>query len=129
MTYKILLVDDDPTAHVLFKAMLKHYDNVSLIHVQNSRDGMIKALNDMPDLMILDMYLPSPGKSGLEMIADIKQTPELQHVPIIAISAGASTVLEDALRLGVTMTLQKPFAVQAMRQAIESLLPAVSAHA
>src|SRR5690606_30669636 len=73
----------------------------------NGEDGLCKAHQCMPDLIIMDMHMPR--LDGYDTLRMIRQDPLLRHVPVIAVSADAfSEQQEAALSAGVNEYLTKP---------------------
>jgi len=80
----ILLVDDDKELVRLLKTLLSlHGYKVSTSF--DGDDGLRKAEELKPDLVILDVRMP--GKSGLEVMAEMREDPETMHVPVLLLSA------------------------------------------
>jgi DNA-binding response OmpR family regulator len=61
-----------------------------------------------PDVVVLDVMLP--GRSGLEILRDLRAAPATADVPILMLTArGQARDRETALELGATAYLTKPF--------------------
>lgn len=61
-----------------------------------------------PDLVVLDVMLP--GRSGLEILRDLRADPETATLPVLMLTArGQARDRETALDLGATAYLTKPF--------------------
>ena len=62
-------------------------------------EGMYKALNTNPDLVLLDLMLPKV--SGLQILAEIRKNPKTQKTPVIIMSnLGQAEDATKALQLG-----------------------------
>jgi len=61
----------------------------------------------MPDLIILDVYLP--GINGDDVAKILKKDDQLKHIPIILISASIRALDEKAWGSGASAYLTKPF--------------------
>ena len=62
-----------------------------------------------PDLVILDLMLP--GKSGLEIVAQLRAETATQSLPVMMLTAkGLARDREAAIRAGVSLFMAKPFA-------------------
>jgi len=107
-THRALVVEDNE--HVLYMLdFILHRAGYDVISVKNGRDAQTSIENLPPvDIVVLDLMLPYV--SGYQLITDIRDDPEWQHVPIIVLSG---KVLEDdivkALDLGANDYVTKPF--------------------
>jgi len=92
-TLEILIVDDNPKDSDLLRRALSAWR--SLLHVTVVDNGE-KALSfvagrngysalPLPDLILLDLELP--GKSGIEVLAAIKEDPRLCEIPVVILSS------------------------------------------
>jgi chemotaxis family two-component system response regulator Rcp1 len=98
----ILLVEDNPGDIRLTQETLtssKMHNNV--IVVNNGEEALAylyrrgKYQNaSCPDLIILDLNLPKKG--GLEVLEQVKEDPELKHIPIVILTS--SKAEEDILK-------------------------------
>jgi CheY-like chemotaxis protein len=91
----VLVIDDDPQAVGLVKAILKPF-NVRLTAVDNAKGGIEQALRNKPDLVILDLVLPDA--EGFEVVEAIRRDKDLSRVPILVHTAKPLTA-EDRRRL------------------------------
>jgi CheY-like chemotaxis protein len=101
----LLIVDDDPDIRHLYVALFKkHY---RLIQAEDGEAGLARALEARPDLILTDQNMPLC--TGLEMVTRIRQSSDLQSVPIVVSSAYLNPALEKQFRaLGVEHFLDKP---------------------
>lgn len=73
-----------------------------------------------PDLVMLDVMLP--GKTGFEILAELREDPDLAALPILMLTArGQARDREMALKAGVSRFMTKPFANDEMLQAVREL--------
>lgn len=106
MAKKILLVDDDPGVHFIATPILTKlgYDVVSAKH---GEQGLQLALNQRPDLIILDVIMP--GIKGRELCAKMKAYDVLKNIPIIFLTAKDSDDdIKAELDAGAVTHLTKP---------------------
>jgi len=107
-THRALVVEDNE--HVLYMLdFILTRAGYDVISVNNGRDAQTTIENLPPvDIIVLDLMLPYV--SGYQLIRDVRDDPEWQHVPIIVVSG---KVLEDdivkALDLGANDYVTKPF--------------------
>ena len=76
---KILIVDDDEDVLLIVQTIL---DNAgySASSARNGREGVEKAIESKPDLILLDVMMPE--LSGWEVCTTLKSAPETRQIPI-----------------------------------------------
>lgn len=75
-----------------------------------------------PQLVILDVMLP--GKSGFEILHELRADPQLAHMPIMMLTArGQTRDREMAFQAGVSHFMTKPFSNSEMIEAVRMLVP------
>ncbi|CAA0103068.1 response regulator [Zhongshania aliphaticivorans] len=82
----ILLVEDNEMNRDMLSRRLKRKGYEVLLAV-DGQQGIDMCLQSPPALMLLDMSLPV--KDGWQVAREMKATPALQHIPIIALTAHA----------------------------------------
>ena len=77
---KILIIEDDLDAVEVTRIVLesKNYITVAAF---NFEEGLAKAREEKPDLIILDVMMP--GKSGFDLSYEIRKDKTLSHIPIL----------------------------------------------
>lgn len=107
MNKKILVVDDSLTARRL---VIGHLSDLNLLVVEagDGKEGLAR-LRENPDTRIIFTDINMPWMSGLEMIREIKNDPQLAMIPICLLTTetGADS-LSQAKDLGVNAFLVKP---------------------
>ncbi len=117
---KILVVDDQEETLVLLSQMLKPI-GFELIEAKNGNEGLAQAAIANPDLIITDLAMPS--MNGLEMIRQIRLTPKLKEIPIIALSARVfSHYQEQSLLTGSNEFIAKPINLLQLLEKVKDLL-------
>lgn len=125
---EILLVEDNPGDVRLTMEALK--EGKLLNHVSVAEDGM-EALaflhqegkyagRPRPDLILLDLNLPK--KDGREVLAEIKEDPELRHIPVVVLTT--STAEHDVLKtydLHANCYINKPVDFEQFLQVVKSV--------
>ena len=116
---KVLIVDDEPDIREVARFALEEhgFDVLEAGHADEAR----KLLADAPDLMLLDWMLP--GRSGLELAAQLKQNVKTRLMPIIMISArGEEEDRVKGLDTGVDDYISKPFSPREMVARVNAVL-------
>lgn len=105
MAKKILLIEDDPFLSSLLGNRLKK-EGFDLDTVKSGNDAMKALRAKLPDLVLLDIILP--GKSGFEVLEDIKSEPPVARVPVMIISnLGQDSDMERGKELGAVEYIVK----------------------
>jgi diguanylate cyclase (GGDEF)-like protein len=105
--YRVLIVEDSKTASHLIRRTLEENQIVSAI-VNDPRQALIALRQFNPDLILMDMYMPSC--TGVEVARIVRQHNEFLSTPIVYLSGETNVALQvDAMRLGGDHFLTKPF--------------------
>jgi CheY-like chemotaxis protein len=89
---KVLVVDDEPDMR-FFLCNLLGGCGYATIPAADRRDGLRKARQERPALIILDVMMPN--EDGLQLYRDLKQDLRLKRIPVIMVSSvGRKTFLQ-----------------------------------
>jgi CheY-like chemotaxis protein len=117
----ILIVEDDPLNRVVYTVILKK-EGCNIEFDRWGRETIAKLGKQKYDLVILDLMLPY-GDSGFTIFEQIRQMPEYNDIPIIAISASEPAVaIPRAKELGFNGYITKPLDKNLFPRQIASLL-------
>jgi DNA-binding response OmpR family regulator len=95
---KILIVEDDKFLRELIAKKLKN-EGFDVVEAVNGEEGLKKIKEERPDLVLLDLILP--GIDGFEVLARVKEDPNLAQIPVIILSnLGQREEVERGLKLG-----------------------------
>lgn len=107
MGQRVLLIEDEPNIIEAISYILSKDGWTVHIH-SDGTTAMEKVRQGVPDVIILDVMLP--GRSGYDILQDIRQAPETADVPVMMLTArGQERDREVAARLGATRFMTKPF--------------------
>jgi two-component system phosphate regulon response regulator PhoB len=115
----VLIVDDEPDIREVIRFALEEagFGTLEAGHADEAR----KLLAEQPDLVLLDWMLP--GRSGLELAAQLKQSPKTRAMPIIMISArGEEEDRVKGLDTGADDYISKPFSPREMVARVNAVL-------
>ncbi|WP_425547776.1 response regulator [Actinocorallia longicatena] len=117
VTGRILVVDDDPTvAEVVARYLLRDGHDVEC--VPDGRMALSKALENPPDLVVLDLMLP--GMDGLEVCRQLR---EHSPVPVVMLTAlGEEADRLTGLEMGADDYVVKPFSPRELALRVRSVL-------
>jgi DNA-binding response OmpR family regulator len=103
---KILIVEDDPTS-LKFLELILGKEGYQVITASNGLEGLRKARQELPDLLVLDVMLP--GFDGFEICHRLRSEPDMTKLPIVMLSAKWQESDRDAAsRVGANAFLSKP---------------------
>lgn len=106
----MLYVEDNRLNVAVMRHAMKRLAGVQLETAANGEDGLARALQLQPDLVLLDMNLPR--LSGTEVLQRLRSDPLLAAIPCVAVSANAMTGdIERALASGFSDYVVKPFTI------------------
>jgi two-component system response regulator AtoC len=116
--FRVMVIDDDPGVRDYMEALVSRQG----YRVYAAADGeqALARLDDVrPDLVTLDVVLP--GMDGLETLRRIKQ--RMPEVPVVMLSGhGQARNIVEAMRLGASDFLRKPFEVEELELAFQKAL-------
>ena len=116
----VLLVEDEAniTEAIRFLLSREGWD------VDTHTDGATavdKVRERRPDLLVLDYMLP--GKSGLDILRELRAEPDYARLPILMLTArGLKRDREEAERAGVSRFMTKPFSNLEVMTAVRDLV-------
>ncbi len=104
---KILVVDDiEDNRRLVGKVLGRH--GYEVVGAGTGEDAINMAQTELPDLILMDVRLPG-GIDGLEATRRIKATPQLAHIPILALTASVRPEdMQRALDEGCSAFVRKP---------------------
>ncbi len=120
LTNTILIVEDTPSALDL----ISHYlveGGYFVIKATGAKDGLKKAVEQKPDVVITDVVMP--GMSGFELCRCLKKHPATEKVPIVICSSKNQEI--DRLwgmKQGADAYITKPFTREQLIRAIKSVV-------
>jgi CheY-like chemotaxis protein/CHASE3 domain sensor protein/putative methionine-R-sulfoxide reductase with GAF domain len=112
----MLIIEDDPT----FAGILLHFfreKGYKGIMAHQGNTGLSLARHYRPDAIFLDMHLPV--MSGSEVLKQLKNDPELRHIPVQIFSG--YDLRKDSLELGAFDFVKKPVTMEGMEDAVNKI--------
>ena len=100
---KILLVDDDIDFVESTKTILESKP-YQVIVARNGDEGLQKAREEKPDLILLDVIMPV--KDGFTTAEQLKKDPQLRKIPTLMLTAFAEKGLETSIPVSRGFTLE-----------------------
>lgn len=88
---------------------------------RNGQEALDILQEHVPDVVLLDVMMPQVN--GLETVAIIRQTPKLEHIKVVFLSARSKPAdIEQGLKQGADRYLTKPFSVKKIIEEVDQLL-------
>lgn len=120
MNKRVLLVEDELNIIEAIRFLLTREG----WQVEAHSDGAtaLDAIHTVqPDLVVLDYMLP--GRSGLDILTDLRAKPEYASLPVLMLSAkGQKRDREQAEKAGVSRFMTKPFSNSEVLTAVRDLI-------
>jgi DNA-binding response OmpR family regulator len=115
----ILVCDDEAWLRELMKVALGEKYNYA--EATDAAEAMDALHTVRPSLVLLDVMLP--GRSGLDVLRDIRADPSLEALPVVVVSAWRSPQdTRVAIEAGADGFLGKPFKVEELVEIVSALL-------
>ena len=103
----VIYIEDNLINLKLIEHALEHLPNLNLSSSMRGDSGLELIKKQLPDIVLLDLHLP--GMSGKAVLQALKNDPKTAHIPVIILSADASSKSKEMLReLGASDYLSKP---------------------
>lgn len=117
---KILVVEDEVTNQEVAEIILKN-QGYDVIIANNGQEGIEKAVEEHPDLIIMDILMPV--LDGLTATRQLKADPRTKDIPIITVTAKASSSDKSAAQAaGSEGFLAKPYRNRALAEIVRSFI-------
>jgi len=122
MSYKILIVDDEPNIVVPLQFLMEQKGYEVRI-AENGEQAMEAISSFSPDLVLLDIMLP--GISGFEVCQTIRENRSLGNIKIVLVTAlGRDIDMAKGMALGADAYITKPFSNTEIVERVRELLKA-----
>lgn len=116
----ILIVEDNRDLRSYIGSILTRRGFMTSVAV-DGQEGIAKAFSSKPDLILTDLMMPK--KSGLDLISEIRSSPDLKGIPIVLLTAKADdSTRRETITEGANAYLPKPFHDEELIQVIVNLL-------
>ncbi len=117
-------VEDNETNIEVMRGVLLQRSQIALSVSTSGLDGLQALRRERPSLVLLDMQLPDI--SGLELLRHLKQDQELAEIPVIVVSADATTArMQEALTLGAVHYVTKPLDIARFLMLLDEVLEGI----
>lgn len=118
---KILIIEDHADMRELLAWQIELM-GFTPISAKQGREGVEKALAEMPQLIIMDIMMP--GMDGWEAARQIRAHAQTKDIPILAATAlFRDSDLKNCMEAGCNGYIVKPFTFQELQAKVRELIP------
>lgn len=115
----ILIVEDDIDIRLFISLGLS--ENYQVVEAVNGKDGLEKAREYVPDLVVTDLMMPV--LDGIALCRELKTRPESSHIPVVMLTSKTSVESQlEGLQIGADDYITKPFNMILLEARIANLL-------
>jgi CheY-like chemotaxis protein len=105
---KVLIIDDEEDTRSIASMSLSILGGLDVVEADSGHDGISKAEQEKPDVILLDMMMPV--MDGSETLVALRANEGTKNIPVIFLTAKAMTSeIERLKRMGAIGVLTKPF--------------------
>lgn len=113
---RILIVEDNPDHREILKTRLNSLGNVCR-EATDGHEGLLTLCYSPFDLVMCDYRMPE--MNGFQFIHTVRKTSGISCIPIIFMTTHSDrSVIDQALSLGATTALAKPYSVENLKTAL-----------
>jgi DNA-binding NtrC family response regulator len=113
----VLVVDDENGVRESLRMLL--HGECEVATAESADQALQRIAEAPPDLILLDLVMP--GRSGLELLEELRQLDAPPPVVVLTATKTVTTAVE-AMKLGASDYVTKPFEVDALRIKVRNLL-------
>ena len=117
---KVLYIEDNPANIKLMQAYFRRQPHLELHSCRLAETGLQVLESLHPDLILMDVNLP--GMNGIEATKHIHHMPEMQSIPVIAITAAAMAYDQERAENVFDAYLTKPLNFDELEKQLQRLL-------
>jgi CheY-like chemotaxis protein len=116
----VLIADDEPSVRLLIQATIET-DDYHILEATDGNEAWSLIQEYRPSLVLLDVRMP--GRTGLEILREIKAEPNLVATKVILLTASAQeSEINAGLAAGADFYLTKPFSPRDLLSKIDEAL-------
>jgi two-component system, OmpR family, response regulator len=118
---KILVIDDDADIRSIARLGLSRVGGMTVIEATSGGEGVRKAQDERPDVILLDMMMPT--MDGVETLSALRSQLATAMTPVIFLTAKApGHEVERMTSLGAAGVLVKPFDPRTLSQDVRAIV-------
>jgi CheY-like chemotaxis protein len=118
---KVLIIDDEEDTRSIASMSLSILGGVDVVEAEGGLEGIAKAEQDRPDVILLDMMMPV--MDGIATLGELQKNALTNDIPVIFLTAKAmSSEIDRLIRMGAIAVLTKPFDPTTLSSQVENIL-------
>jgi PAS domain S-box-containing protein len=118
---KVLIIDDDADIRMIAALSLGRVGGMDVVEAASGAEGVRKAQEERPDVILLDMMMPT--MDGSQTLAALRSQPATATTPVIFLTAKAvGAEVDRMLALGAAGVLIKPFDPRTLSTDVRALV-------
>jgi DNA-binding response OmpR family regulator len=120
MEIKVLIIEDESELRDVLASNLE-MSGCQVLGLENGQDILRHLENFKPDIILLDQMMP--GKSGQELIRDVRAQMRYADIPIMMVTGlNSEEQIVAALNMGADDYLTKPFSMRELQARTQALV-------
>jgi two-component system phosphate regulon response regulator PhoB len=124
MRPKVLIIDDEPLMHLLYKQHIEKA-GYELLAAKDSEEGLARAIAEQPAVLIIDILLTD--RDGFATLRALKSNPATQQIPVIIFTGATAdahhATRKEAANSGAAAFVTKPVGPADLVNEIKRLAP------
>ena len=118
---KVLIIDDDADIRSVARLSFNRLGGMDVIEAGSGREGMLKARDETPDVILLDLMMPK--MDGVATLAALRLQRATAMTPVIFLTAKVvGAEVERLTALGAAGVLVKPFDPRTLSEDVRALV-------
>jgi CheY-like chemotaxis protein len=118
----VLYIEDNPHNTRLVERLLELRPRTELHVATNARDGLKAAIDERPDLILLDNRLPDA--TGSDVLRQLASSTATADIPVVVLTGDSSgTTADELLAVGASEYIMKPYDIHEFMSMIDRYLP------
>jgi two-component system, OmpR family, alkaline phosphatase synthesis response regulator PhoP len=120
-TRRILIIDDEYDIRAVAQLTLKTVGGWEVSSVSSGSEGLTKAADEQPDVILLDVMMPE--MDGIETFRALQANPATQSIPVILMTAKVQAAEQRRFaELELAGIITKPFKAMKLPEQIANIL-------
>jgi two-component system, cell cycle response regulator DivK len=120
MQQKTILVVEDDKDHLTIAAALLRYYGYNVLEAMNANDGIRMAIEQAPDLILMDLQLPE--MNGIEALKVLRSDQRTRNIPAVPYTSFYDLYREQLNNLGFSSHIPKTFTPGSLQRAVVEII-------